>query len=1181
MARFQGIAAIAALIVILASAQVVAEPVRMRAASHGDFGRIVFTWGSPVGHKLNIEDGGALIRFSRPIESSYTNVVRALSKYLTKVSPGDDGRSVWFALTGSYDVYSYDSGLNVIVEIAEMEGDAGLAKTAPEPKAGDEAGKAGDLYVVKVRSGVHADYTRVVFDWVERVSYRLKQDGGEVTVAFDRPAEINVKPLQSRLPRFIGGIRSVLDGKGVRVTLSVPASSKVRHFLSGAKVVLDVPRPAAGDTAKTLTAKLPDASPVGGAEAQIAQTTPEASTSNTGTGARVAKSAALTEFEVAAPPVPTSQPTAMTPNVTVTQPASAMDQAQPAPTAAQKEAVSATPSVTTSKPTALIPSGTVTQPPLAKEQEAPALVPTEAVSVTPVTVSPDAVSLRFDWDTPVAAALFRRAGILWIAFDKPTTVDTDALKRAGGNIIRSVQQIPAPNGTVLRMSTVSGINPLVQRDGLSWLLHFQQQELKAQTAIETRAQPYASTGSRIFLPVPEPGSPIGVTDPEVGDNLIIVPVVPIGHGNLQENVYPEVVLLPTAQGIVVKPKIDDIRVRVIDKGIELTGANPLQLSPVTAESKEQSRLAAAKLKPTDRILDLEKWALPELSSFISRKRALQNEIKRALGDQREPKRMDLARFYFANGFGAEAFGVLKRIAADRSEIEEVPEFRLLRGGANYLMTRYSEAAADFAHYALDNNDEAAFWRAATLAHMGETAHVATELQRKASILKFYPKKLKALLGTQVVEVAVQMGDISQARKLLDLLKSDEPTPLQKAHIDYLEGKLLVAADDMDGAVTKWDEAMTGPHPGVRAQAAWARIEALLKLDRLTAKQATNELERLRFAWRGDDFEFNLLRRLGTLYLETGSYRKGLIALRQAATFFRNHEQAPQITQQMADTFSFLYLEKGAESLPPVAAIALHDEFKELTPAGARGDEMIRKLADRMVGVELFDRAGSLLQKQVRFRLKGTERSRVGTQLALIRLLSQDYEGVLNVLDETVEVGLTEQLTTQRKHLRARALMGLEARGDALNLLKDDKTIDGNLIKLEIQWGDRDWQAASQSLRRIILASGILPGQKLDDEDANKVLNIAVAYTLSDNDRAVARLRREYGPAMDQTVFKDAFHLISSPRTFGLVDPTSVATRVKDVENFQTFLTAYKERLKKKSLSSVVPDGSAAEQAPRS
>ena len=303
------------------------------------------------------------------------------------------------------------------------------------------------------------------------------------------------------------------------------------------------------------------------------------------------------------------------------------------------------------------------------------------------------------------------------------------------------------------------------------MIGFQQQELKAQPAIETRAQPYAPAGSRLLLPVAEPGSPIGVTDPEVGDNLIIFPVVPLGYGNLQANVYPEVVLLPSAQGMVVKPKIDDIRVRVIDTGIELTSANPLQLSPVTVESKKKSRLAEVKTKPTDPILDLEKWALPELASFISRKRALQNEIKRALGDQRELKRMDLARFYFANGFGAEAFGILKRITADRSEIEEVPEFRLLRGGANYLMTRYSEAAADLAHNALDDNDEAAFWRAATLAHMGEITHVATELQRKASILESYPKMLKASLGTLVVDVAVEMGDIGQARKLLDLLKS--------------------------------------------------------------------------------------------------------------------------------------------------------------------------------------------------------------------------------------------------------------------------------------------------------------------------------------------------------------------------------------------------------------------------
>ena len=80
----------------------------------------------------------------------------------------------------------------------------------------------------------------------------------------------------------------------------------------------------------------------------------------------------------------------------------------------------------------------------------------------------------------------------------------------------------------------------------------------------------------------------------------------------------------------------------------------------------------------------------------------------------------------------------------------------------------------------------------------------------------------------------------------------------------------------------------------------------------------------------------MLRRLGTLYLKEGLYRQGLDRLRKAATHYRTHEEAIQVTQQMSDTFTDLYLNDGADTLAPVKAIALYDEFKELTPAGVQG-----------------------------------------------------------------------------------------------------------------------------------------------------------------------------------------------------------------------------------------------------
>ena len=42
---------------------------------------------------------------------------------------------------------------------------------------------------------------------------------------------------------------------------------------------------------------------------------------------------------------------------------------------------------------------------------------------------------------------------------------------------------------------------------------------------------------------------------------------------------------------------------------------------------------------------------------------------------------------------------------------------------------------------------------------------------------------------------------------------------------------------------------------------------------------------------------------------------------------------------MIDFFASLYLEDKADSMSPITAIALYDEFRELTPPGEKGAEM--------------------------------------------------------------------------------------------------------------------------------------------------------------------------------------------------------------------------------------------------
>ena len=1130
-----------------------ADDVSVRASVHKEFGRLVFSWPSPVTHKLDVSEEGLTLEFGRPIIASYQRARGALGRYIQEISSDPGGRHVRIQFTDRFEAYSYDSGSAVILEIARIEAEpedvasdsqllsANRQVSNSATKAVAQATRlAGNAPNIRVRSGEHDDYTRLVFDWPSNVEYSLEQSAGIVIVHFQQAANLGLAAVQNSPPRFLGQITSQQSDDGVRVAIAVAPSSTARHFLSGPKVVIDVRAPTGNEAivalpADVLTSFAPASEPQVQAQAQAP--TPEPAPA-----------------PAPAPAVP------VTSDVATPAPANDVTPAEPSPTESLAEAEAET----RTGPVSLVAESREASQQAAQNASGEAVAARVSGSVGG---AGEGASLRFDWDEPVAAAVFRRVGYLWVAFDKATNVDVAALQEAGGGMVGSVQQVPATSGTVLRMITPNEIHPSLSRDGLSWLLNFKQQDFEAKTPITVNAQPDSPVGARVFVPIPEPGAPIGVTDPDVGDNLIIVPTIPLSHGVVEPHTYPEMSILTTMQGVVVIPNTDNLRVRPLRQGIELASSVPLSLSPVSPEVAAGSKLNA--LGPVSRILDLEKWELAEPSDFTKRKQELEFNIARARNEAGEQEaRFELARFYFAHAFAAEALGVLRALVETNPEIEEEAEFRLIRGGSRFLMNRLTEAAEDFGAASLDNVDEGAFWRAAVIAKSGEVIAAAHELRRTGNITQPYPKPLRIVMATLIADSIVSIGDINQAQQYLESLRASKPTPNQLAEIDFIEGKLLEVGGDEEGAVLKWEEVLEVDNRPTRFKATLAHMDILMKMERMEADEAIEALERLRFVWRGGEDEFILLRKLGGLYLDQGDYRSGLLALRQAATYFRENQNAPEVTQQMSDTFNFLYMDGGADSLAPVTAIALYDEFKELTPAGRLGDEMIRKLADRLVQVDLLTNAAELLQQQIEFRLEGAEKAQVGLNLAVIHALALEPDKVLATLDETEVPDLPEELDAQRRHMRAQSLIRVGRTEETLLLLKQDKSLDADLIRSELYRGHGDWKNAALSLHKVVRLSSIKPGDPLTEDAATKVLNLATAYTLSGNERALTRLRSDFGGAMARTDLKDAFDLVAQPLSLGMIDPGSIADRVKVVTNFRTFLDKYKERLKQERLSNL-------------
>ncbi len=150
----------------------------------------------------------------------------------------------------------------------------------------------------------------------------------------------------------------------------------------------------------------------------------------------------------------------------------------------------------------------------------------------------------------------------------------------------------------------------------------------------------------------------------------------------------------------------------------------------------------------------------------------------------------------------------------------------------------------------------------------------------------------------------------------------------------------------------------------------ARNRAGLSARRHVKRDAViSQLESLTTIWRGDETEVEALKILAHLYTEDGRYRDAFYVMRSAMAARPDSALTRQIQDEAAATFDSLFLTNKGDTMPVIDALALFYDFRELTPIGARGDEMIRRLADRLVSVDLLDQAADLLQYQVDHRLK--------------------------------------------------------------------------------------------------------------------------------------------------------------------------------------------------------------------
>ena len=259
---------------------------------------------------------------------------------------------------------------------------------------------------------------------------------------------------------------------------------------------------------------------------------------------------------------------------------------------------------------------------------------------------------------------------------------------------------------------------------------------------------------------------------------------------------------------------------------------------------------------------------------------------------------------------------------------------------------------------------------------------------------------------------------------------------------------------------------------------------------------------------------------------------------------------------MRDIFVGLFMTASGDALPPLQALALFGEFRELTPAGPEGDALVIALADRLVTVDLLDRAAAELERQVEFRLEGAAKARVAARLAEIRLLDKEPTKALAALDGTEMPGLPEEITAARRVLRARALMELNQPDEALAALGADDGQAALRLRVQILRRQQNWPATVLALERLVPAAP--PAKRsLTEDESRDVVDLAVALIIAGDRKKMLALGQTYGTAMSRGPHRDTFDLLVGDLDAGRAK--TVAEELAQVDTAEAFLASYRKQ----------------------
>jgi tetratricopeptide (TPR) repeat protein len=779
------------------------------------------------------------------------------------------------------------------------------------------------------------------------------------------------------------------------------------------------------------------------------------------------------------------------------------------------------------------------------------------------------VRVVFPFSEPVSSAVFRRNDSIWLIFDTDATIDTRGMVSALAETAETIEVQQFDDYQILRLDMNDPVLATVGVDGNAWSLVIGDLILEPSVPLQLERNLRGDGGSVLRVLYQDPQNIRQVTDPFVGDTIALVTGFGPPRGLLKPQTFVDLDALSSAQGIAVVPKSDGVKMKILgdDVIIEKEGGLSLSSQHLRGGTGALSTIVAPE---ESNFIEFVSLSTEGPGAYRKRLLELQDKLAKSPEGKRRKPLLALARFYLAHQFAQEALGLMKLALEEEPALAEDSSFNLMMGAAQTLADRPDEAFAHLNRPDLKNSPDAAVWQTIVDVKLGNWTTARIAMPRGRAVVGNYPATIQTEFKLAAAQAMVEVNDFGIANSVLAEIEPSEVNRTQAARYDILRGRVADASGRSQEALTVFDLVTRSEDRPRAAEAEYRALRIRYRDGEFGADKTIDRLAGLATSWRGDEIELKTLRFLSQLYAERGQYREAFEAMKSAVQAEPDADTTRLLQEEMNGLFNSLFLDGKAGEMPPVKALALFYDFRELVPIGREGDEMVRLLAKRLVEVDLLDQATELLRHQVDNRLKGAARAQIAADLAAIYLMDRKPEEALRVLNRTRQASLPSTLERQRNIVEARALTESGRPDLALELVRNMRGSDVDRLRADTFWAAESWRDAGEQLEAMH-GSRWSDNIPLDDLERRDILRAAIGYSLAGDHLSLERLQTKYMAKMADSPEALAFEVVTRPIEAQGVEFLEVANSLADIDSLETFLKEYRRQYMSPSRS---PDQSA-------